>query len=222
VIENEHRMWAPPDAGWAVEVRADGYAPSAPQTWSQDEPGEERTLRFSLMPDPGSLGRVELIVRDDRGQPLDRIRLLRGMSYPPNNWYGESGKLSADGRIAFDVRSGRHAFRVGPRRSSAPFVQTLCEIRVDVDVPRGQTVVREVVLERGGWVQLRTKRRFVEYPRVVDESGEATKLGSKRGHGWFAGPLPPGRYVAHATFPRGEALRREFAITAGQTTMLEE
>jgi hypothetical protein len=217
--ETEHRVWLPPETAGAVEVLADGYAPGAPQTLG---PGEERTLRFSLMPDPTYVGRAEFLVRDNRGNPLDKIDVMRGMTFPPNNWFGQTHELSPEGRITFDLRPGQHAFRIGPRDPKTPFVRMLLEARVDVEVPRGQTVIREVNLERGGWVQLRTKRRFVEYPRVVDESGEATELRYKRGAGRFAGPLEPGRYVLRATFPRGEALRREFVINAGQTTVLEE
>lgn len=215
------RNWFDRGARLTLRAKAEGYHPTEWIDVQLDPRERQRELTFRLKPDPGSLVDVELLIRDDRGDPVRFTYILR------LNEYGGGGGTSyapEDGRVVLTLPAGKNRLTFGLLKESFRTKRDLYINKVvDLDVKRGEMQTEHIVLQRGGWLRRpkwdgKPLRRNV---RVLRDGAEVETEFVFFAHGDYRACLAPDTYVVEATLPDESTLRGEVVIEAGKTTEVD-
>jgi hypothetical protein len=212
------RSWFERGTRLTLRAKAEGYHPTEWIDVQLDPRDQHRELTFHLEPDPGSLVEVELLIRDDRGDPVPRITIVR-------TEIGTGTKrVTENGRVVLRLPAGKNRLRFGPltegwRMKHDPYALRI----VELDVKRGGMMTVPVVLQRGGWLKRpRWEKELLVRDVRVTRDGEEMEIGWV----WFEPGdqrtlLAPGKYVVAATARGTIRLHGEVTIEAGETTQVE-
>jgi hypothetical protein len=195
------------DAKTTIQVRAQGYEPS-PWIDAPTAP-EHEPRRIAMRADPLSIGTLVATIRTDDGTTLTQIVPAR--LYGDGGSSGWSGWVLEGGRIVLLLEPGQHRIRLGGRGIGLPEEahEWYVPETLDLEIGRGQTVDREVLLRRGGFVRLPEVERDVTFT-----NGEETFPFPSHSDNLF-GPLPPGPW--RYTFSRdGRAYAGTVEVVAGE------
>jgi len=166
-------------------------------------------VTFRLAPDPESLVKVELILRDSRGNPVRSIWIIRMRE--DGSGHGTTHE-SEQGRVVLALPAGPNRLRFGPlirdRRSrDRPWIVRF----LDLDLERGGRRTVRVEIQRGGW--LRQPRWEGEPLRTARIRGTEERFVAY-GPGDRRACLAPGRYTVEAELADDRELTGEVEIAA--------
>jgi hypothetical protein len=208
-------------------VRALGYEDSDPIVVDPNVGDSPRVVRVELVPDAGSTGVLELSVVTAAGDVPELVAVTR-FSTGGRSSTGSHAR-PVDGVVRLEVAPGSVHVRLGAgvgaaRSESGPY--WVAE-DVSLDMERGATVARRVVLQPGGRIRVRGPDRETgsEAPDRVLFLGEQLDLhfalsGDEEGTAFTCDAVPPGRYVLE--FDRGEddPARIECDVRAHEITLV--
>ncbi len=196
----------------SLTATADGYRPQKMDVHLRDD-DLNRTITFRLAPDPDSLVRVELVVRDSRADPVQKITIMRVKE--DGSGIGTT-HASEDGRVFLELPAGPNRLRFGPlictyNWRNRPWVVRFLELKVE----RGSRPVVSVEIQRGGWLRRpQWEGKLVHTAKIRGTKEEFVFYG----RGDHRACLAPGRYTVEAELADGRELTGEVEITADQTS----
>ena len=169
--------------GFELTARADGYADADPVAVLAGGGVEDREVVVHLRRDAGRFGEIVLTVRDETGAPAFPLMLGRGSSGARHE--------SADGRYVLSVPGGKQSIGIRSptdqvllfKREWMPSVHgqegwepahAYLPVQIEIEVPLGGRVVREVTVRRAAllWVRQEPKGVFADV-RLLNRDGEA-------------------------------------------------
>jgi hypothetical protein len=195
--------------------------------WRQEGTGEleippgapeaEVTVPLRVDEDPGAT--LEIILHDERGEPVQRI----GIGVKQDRWpqmtrprsLGETGC-----RLA--LSPGNWCVKLAPdgaRDSGEPWLTQV----LDVDLGPGETLVREVTVVRGGWARF----LYEDEDRaelVVIEGPECPELSMDGRYSLVPGGrcvLATGHWIVELRRRLADPVRRDFDLSAGESVEID-
>lgn len=189
------RLEVPPAASFTLAVEAEGYhTPEPVLVAANREPGAQDVV-VRLRRDPDAFSELELLVRDDVGEPAFPL------------WFGYGRRVeelsSAEGRYVLRLAAGpqrimlrsAHRFKPEWRGGEIENVEPIgvyIEQELTVNLPRGGRVTRSVTLQRAGgiWVRLDPEDDFSDIKLLQGNAEQHPFMGLGEGKGIVAAVVP--------------------------------